>query len=164
MTTYPAQTAPKKRNPWLIVAIVLGAILTACLLGGVVASLGADSQKSNANGWGSDSVSPPAASAPAQSKAAAVTAPSASPSPAAVAVAQFGEGTYVVGKEMPAGRYTSTMTDNQYCYWERLKSDSGELDDVIANAVYMDKGKRSFTVKASDKFIQLKGDCVWNRG
>jgi hypothetical protein len=46
--------------------------------------------------------------------------------------ASFGEGTFAIGSEMPAGTWTATFTTS--CYWSRLSSFDGTLDSIIANA------------------------------
>lgn len=139
------------KNFWKWAALGLAVFLVVFLAGGVVAALTSDPKPTataTASPASSRATSPVAATTLAPSKAAPQT---------------FGSGTYVVGKEIAPGRYVATMTEGQYCYWERLKSDSGDLDDVIANEVYADPGKRSFTVKATDKYVQFKGDCTWAR-
>lgn len=165
MTTYPG-AAPKKRNIWMWVAIATGIVLAVCMIGGVIGSLGGSKPPSTTgNGWGSDSVATatPSPAASAKTSPVATETKESPAAPSKAATQTFGSGTYVVGSEMPTGRYTATMKDGDYCYWERLKNDSGDVDDIIANEVYADPGKRSFTVKKGDKYVQLKGDCIWSK-
>jgi hypothetical protein len=45
--------------------------------------------------------------------------------------APFGDGTFIVGKDIAAGRWRSS--GGQGCYWARLKGFGEVLDDLIAN-------------------------------
>jgi hypothetical protein len=45
--------------------------------------------------------------------------------------ASFGEGTFAVSSEMPAGTWTATFTTS--CYWSRLSSFDGSFGSIIAN-------------------------------
>lgn len=47
-------------------------------------------------------------------------------------VITFGEGTWRVGIDIPAGTYRSTDSSG-LCYWERLRGFSGSFDEIIAN-------------------------------
>ncbi|MEX2315225.1 MAG: hypothetical protein WD628_05855, partial [Thermomicrobiales bacterium] len=44
----------------------------------------------------------------------------------------FSDGTHFVGTDIPAGTYRNSDSSDG-CYWERLSSLGGELDDIIAN-------------------------------
>lgn len=44
----------------------------------------------------------------------------------------FGQGTFIVGTDMQAGRYRSSAAADG-CYWERLSGFGGGLSDIIAN-------------------------------
>jgi hypothetical protein len=52
--------------------------------------------------------------------------------PPAGPATNFGEGTKKVGQDIAPGTYRGNL-DSDFCYWERLKGFSGELDDIIAN-------------------------------
>lgn len=43
----------------------------------------------------------------------------------------FGDGTFAIGSEMPAGTWTATFST--MCYWSRVSSFDGELDSILAN-------------------------------
>lgn len=65
----------------------------------------------------------------------------------------FGDGTYLVGDEMPAGRYKVTVPDDSWgCYWERNSDDSGEFDAIIANEAGESGAKMSVTVNEGEFF------------
>jgi len=49
----------------------------------------------------------------------------------------FGEGMYLVGKDIPAGTYLLTATSDTWgAYWARLSDASGETDAIIANDTF----------------------------
>ncbi len=71
----------------------------------------------------------------------------------------FGNGTYRVGHNIPAGTYrTRRSTSN--CYWERLKGFSGSLHDIIAND--FGSGYMVVTIKATDKGFKSSGCGKWS--
>ncbi|GAA4909843.1 hypothetical protein EV188_101128 [Actinomycetospora succinea] len=86
---------------------------------------------------------PPASSAPSAST------PSAGSS--------FSSGTYEVGTEIQPGTYRTSGSD--WCYWERLRSNDGEFDSILANGNA--DGPSSVSVKSSDKYIRFSGTCSW---
>jgi hypothetical protein len=45
--------------------------------------------------------------------------------------APFGDGTFIVNRDIAPGRWRSSGGGG--CYWERLKGFGGEVDDIIAN-------------------------------
>ncbi|MEO7062092.1 MAG: hypothetical protein ABI083_20435 [Lapillicoccus sp.] len=47
----------------------------------------------------------------------------------------FGDGTWVVGSQLPPATYRMRSSAPGVCYWERLRGFSGSLDDIIANDV-----------------------------
>jgi hypothetical protein len=53
------------------------------------------------------------------------------PAPPPPPPAGFGDGTYVVGQQVAAGRYQAPGGTG--CYWERLSGFGGTLDEIIAN-------------------------------
>lgn len=117
---------------------------------------------------GAPAVSAPSGTAPqvtAPSAAApAASAPAAAPQPAAPAgpATSMSDGTYEVGVDIAAGRYTTTGPDRTDLipnyYWERSKDDSGELRSIIAN----DNLSGSVSVKKGE-FVKLSGGCTWTK-
>lgn len=69
---------------------------------------------------------------------------------------RFGDGTYQVGMQMPAGIYRSSSAAS--CYWERLSGFSGSLDDIIANGV---RSPEIVEVKATDAGFHTQGCGYW---
>lgn len=98
------------------------------------------------------------AGATAASKAAEAVKPHTMPAPKPVTL---GAGTWQVGTEVKPGTYTTTAGSS--CYWARLKGFDGELESIIANGNLDDGQRGRLTVKASDKGLELTGDCVWVR-
>lgn len=93
----------------------------------------------------------------AAATAASKAAPAAKP-----AKPQLSAGTWQVGTEVKPGTYTTTAKDSP-CYWARLKGFDGELTSIIANGNLDDQQHGRLTVKATDKGLELSGDCVWVR-
>lgn len=69
----------------------------------------------------------------------------------------FGAGMYRVGKDVPAGTYRSLGGSN--CYWARLRSFSGDLNAIIANA--NPRGPALATIKRTDKGFETSGCAKW---
>lgn len=75
-----------------------------------------------------------------------------------------GDGTYLVGEDIKAGEYATTVPDSSsLCYWERLKGTSGEFDDIIANGVAEPGEKVTVTVKDKDKAFKSQGCGPWTK-
>jgi len=74
------------------------------------------------------------------------------------------DGTYLIGKDIPAGTYTSPGPRSSgvldACYWSRAKNSSGDLSSVIANDNITGPGR--VTVKAGET-VKFSGGCEWNR-
>jgi hypothetical protein len=82
------------------------------------------------------------------------TAPTANP-----AAGTYPAGTYQVGVEMAPGTYATT--GSSHCYWARLRGNSGEFGDIIANDNV--QGQGSFSVRSTDGYVELSGTCTWQR-
>lgn len=93
-------------------------------------------------------------------------APSPDPSKSAARTsgAAVSDGTYLVGKDIPAGTYvtpgprSTDLLDS--CYWGRSKDSTGNLTSVIANDDITGPGR--VTVKAGEVF-KISGGCEWHR-
>lgn len=73
-----------------------------------------------------------------------------------------GDGTYLIGSELAAGEYATTVPDSAaLCYWERLKGTSGEFDDIIANGVADPGEKVTVTIEAKDEAFKTQGCGSW---
>ena len=85
----------------------------------------------------------------------AVCQPPPPPPPAPV---RFGDGTYRIGTDVPAGTYR-TRSPAEGCYWERLSGFSGELSDVKANEFSNDV--QIVTIDPSDAGFRTDGCGTW---
>lgn len=73
-------------------------------------------------------------------------------------------GTLEVGKEVKPGTYSTTAAEDSFgCYWARLRNFDGGVESIIANGNLGPGQKGRFTVKKSDKGLELTGDCVWKK-
>jgi hypothetical protein len=71
----------------------------------------------------------------------------------------FGEGTHVVGTDMPAGRYITNAKTNG-CYWERTSGFGGSFGEIIAND--LGSGRRIVDIKPSDVGFKTSGCGTWS--
>lgn len=71
----------------------------------------------------------------------------------------FGDGTYLVGVDIQAGTYRTTVTGN--CYWERLSGLSGSFEDLIAND--LPTGSAIVEISASDLAFSTQGCGTWEK-
>lgn len=70
----------------------------------------------------------------------------------------FGAGLYLVGKDVPAGRYYTVPTSG--CYWERLSGLGGTLAEIIANDFIGSNYKQAIVdIKASDLAFSTNTGC-----
>jgi hypothetical protein len=86
----------------------------------------------------------------------AVAAPAPAPEPtpeATPAGAEFGEGTYKVGVDIQPGEYKGTVDDGNG-YWARLDGNQEIIDNGLSTKT---GASMYFTVKSSDKFIEISG-------
>lgn len=113
---------------------------------------------------------PPATttSTPARTVRVTVTAsahaPSAQPvktAPPAPAKTQTvdGDGTYLVGTDIQPGRWKTNGGD--FCYWARLKDDSGDFDAIITN--HAGAGQATVTIARTDGAFTTTGCGTWTR-
>ncbi len=74
--------------------------------------------------------------------------------------AKYGDGMYLVGKDIPAGIYKVTLTDSlmKMGYLERLKGVSMTLGDIIANEIVMGDGY--LEIKETDFAVRLQGVSI----
>lgn len=75
--------------------------------------------------------------------------------------AGIGEGTWIVGQDIEPGRYQASAGSDGYCYWARLKDDTGDFDSILANDAT--SGRASVTLKASDGAFETSGCTPWRR-
>jgi hypothetical protein len=58
------------------------------------------------------------------------------------------------------GTYTIGADESGHCYWERVKSWSGEFDSIIANGNIDGQSKARVRVSPSDKGLHLDSGCI----
>lgn len=78
-------------------------------------------------------------------------------------LSSFGDGTYVVGKEVvPSSYKTMGSTINGLpCYWARLKDTSGDFNAIIANGATT--GQTTVTINPRDGAFQTTGCNTWQK-
>jgi hypothetical protein len=70
----------------------------------------------------------------------------------------FGAGSYLVGRDVPAGRYYTVPANG--CYWERLSGLGGTLAEIIANDFIASNYSQAIVdVKASDLAFSANAAC-----
>jgi len=69
----------------------------------------------------------------------------------------FGSGVYLVGKDIPAGRYYTVPANG--CYWERLSGLGGTLAEIIANDIISGYSQAIVDIKASDLAFSTNAAC-----
>jgi hypothetical protein len=72
----------------------------------------------------------------------------------------FAAGMYVVGDDIPPGTYKTANPTRESCYFEVDKDFSGGSFGTISQNGNL-QGPGVFTVKASDKVVELHGACEW---
>jgi hypothetical protein len=89
-----------------------------------------------AGALGSKNTTNQASATPSQTQTEQPQSPSstgaASPPSTPASAHSFGDGTYIVGKDIQAGTYRAPSAGSS-CYWERDKNFSGGLDSILAN-------------------------------
>lgn len=71
----------------------------------------------------------------------------------------FGDGTYRVGADIPAGLYSTPGTST--CYWERLSDFSGSLSSIIANSI--GGGREIVELRATDVGFKSSRCGRWSK-
>jgi hypothetical protein len=71
---------------------------------------------------------------------------------------EFGDGTYIVGKDIEPGTYKS---NDSVVYWARLKDFSGDLESIHANGV--PTGPEIVEISSSDVGFQTSGGGTWTK-
>lgn len=142
-----------KKSIWIVLAAGVGLILLICMAG-FIAVVG----DPNATPSLPIASQTQTTSEPEQTKSpAAVAVTTSSPAPAKPKV--WGAGMYKVGEDISAGSYKTSNPNDEWCYWERLKNDSGEFSAIIANDIVPGPGRMK--IVATDKFVKFTGGCEW---
>ncbi|HTS27202.1 MAG TPA: S-layer homology domain-containing protein, partial [Bryobacteraceae bacterium] len=82
------------------------------------------------------------------------------PSPVISSGLTFGAGQYLIGKDIPAGRYYTVPAVAGGCYWERLSGLGGSLGEIIAND-FIEAGfaQAIVDIAASDLAFSTNANC-----
>ncbi|MGH3671428.1 MAG: hypothetical protein ACRDSH_12450, partial [Pseudonocardiaceae bacterium] len=92
-------------------------------------------------------------------------APPASATPGALPTnlaTSFGEGRFVVGKDISAGTYrTAGKSGPLDCYWARLKNTGGSTNSIIANN--LGPGPVTVTISQDDGAFQTRWCSTWTK-
>jgi hypothetical protein len=70
----------------------------------------------------------------------------------------FGDGTWLVGKDIKAGTYRSR--GGEQCYWARLSGLSGRFEDVIASGGWR-RGPATVAIPVDDFAFGSQGCGIW---
>ena len=82
----------------------------------------------------------------------------------AVGVAQefgFGDGMYIVGKDIQAGTYRTRGGSG--CYWARLRGFGGEGKNIIANRASINGSSQIVQIDPTDQGFQTENCGTWTR-
>lgn len=74
---------------------------------------------------------------------------------------EFGDGTYIVGKDIEPGTYRSDGNVQIIGYWARLSNFTGELDAIIANG--NPEGSVVVEITPNDAGFQTTGSGTWKK-
>jgi hypothetical protein len=158
---YAPPTAPRKSNAGKIIVGIVTGVLAVCIGGSVIAAIAGSDDPKNAGTITQDEANRRAALAETStspSPAVTTTAPAAKPTTSAPAPkptkttkptpppVEIGEGVYLVGEDIPAGRYKVIERADSGCYWSRTRPDS---DDIIDNSLA--GGFPAFTAKKGEQ-------------
>ena len=82
--------------------------------------------------------------------------------PVAGAQSTIRPGTWLVGSQVTAGTYSSTVAAG--CYWERVRDFTGGSGAIIGNDFVSSAGQRFVTISGTDLGFHTDGDCgTWTR-
>jgi hypothetical protein len=150
-----------------VVLIAGAAGLLGLMVGIAVGSLSKPETVSNAEPEPGRTIYVTVAATPAATAAAPTTAtkpPTTKPPPAA---ATFGDGTWLVGSDIPAGTYKAKVPENDLfsypCYWARLRSTDGSFAAIIANGNEGGGAQVVVTIKSTDKAFKSDGCGTWTK-
>lgn len=74
---------------------------------------------------------------------------------------EFGDGQYIVGKDIEPGRYKNDEVTSGFGYWARLSGFTGELDDIITNDNI--EGSVIVEISESDFGFETNGCGTWKK-
>ncbi|WP_051343141.1 hypothetical protein [Pseudonocardia spinosispora] len=86
------------------------------------------------------------------------------PQQAAISAIPEGGGRFQVGTDLEPGTYQTSGPDDTSstgCYYARLKSGDGSLDDILDN--YVSQGPMTVVIPRTDGFFQTTGCDAWTK-
>lgn len=158
----------KPRFPmWLKVLALLGALASIVSVVALMASPDSDPVAGPVGTFSSartvtSEPAPPAKPVQQQTTTAPAATKALPPAPATIS-----GGVWEVPSEVKPGKYKSVAPGQRgegwACYWARLRDLDGGLNSIAANG-NLDAGEQGIlTVKKTDKFLELNGDCEWKK-
>jgi hypothetical protein len=138
-------------------AIAIGVVVGLAVIGGIGTAISASTSTNT-----SVIQQSPVANAASPKSQTTTSAAAHSPSPAASQAPKFitfGNGTFVVGKDIKPGTYR-TRHDSDGCYFARLKGFGGTVEDIIANE--NTDARAVVTIAATDKGFQSENCDQWS--
>jgi len=145
---YQAPMAPKRRFYkkfgfwWAVIAVVLAFSL------GTLTGLAGKTQP----GTVTTVVSAPTQATPDKTQ----------PAEKAPKALTFGDGTWTIGDQMPAGTYRTVVPhDSTTCVWERLSGLDGSLADIITSGLQNADAHVTVTISKTDKGFMSLGCGNW---
>lgn len=162
----------RSKRRWITAGAILAGMFV--LMVGCGVAVGAAASGSSSSAAAVPASVPASASAPSRlheetrtipEPPAAVSAPVA-PVPtesASAASGMYGPGTYVVGRDIPAGDYwTPGSTTGHSGYASRMSGTSGDFSETLGVVSVPENGPAQVTVLASDRAVEFYGtDIVW---
>lgn len=152
---------PRRRSKvWIILLAVVGVVFIICV-GGIVVAVAIGGSKPTAQ---QTTATQPAETTTATAPNAPATAPTTTAAVPAGPKTSFGDGQYLVGKDITAGQYRATVpADSPLCYWEREKDTSGNPGSIIANGTGGPGTSVIVTVAKGDAAFKVSGCGNWTK-
>jgi hypothetical protein len=86
---------------------------------------------------------------------------SSSPPPTGVQT-RFADGIWVVGKQVKAGRYKTTVPADVFaCHWERMRGNDGTSASTIEEGLGKPGSKVTITIRSTDKLFKSELCGMW---
>lgn len=144
-----------RRRTWVIIGVI---VLILIVIGAANSGKGTDSTTSNTPATQSVAQTPAATATTALTPTATpTTAPTPKPTPS---YANFGDGTFQIGKDIQPGTYR-TRDSSPGCYFARLKGFGGTVGEIIANN--NTDAPAIVTIAPTDKGFESQNCGTWTK-
>ncbi len=147
----PPQMTPQKPKSRKRLWLIIGAVVLVLIVIGVIASQAGNNSQPATTSQATQPVS--TGQQPTQT-------PQRQPTPTTNTYAHFGDGTFVVGKDIQPGTYRTRMA-SPGCYYARLRGFGGAIDDIIANE--NTDAPAIVTIAATDKGFESRNCGTWTK-